>query len=294
MAERSLKQKLEDTVKQSETEDNNVDKVEESNIVPFIKNSTQILSVLPEFVITLNEAKARLDMLQEFVRSMMVAGVDYGMIPKSDKPSLFKSGGEKLCDIFGFSKQVEVINRLEDWEKRIFHYEIKVTLMNKRTGHIEAEGIGSCNNKERKYKNQDAFSIVNTILKMSKKRAFIDAVLSATRSSGLFTQDIEDLPSDPAPNNKEPSSSNVTTNCVVNNSIPITSTAILSQEEDSQSKSVSKSQLSEIFSLVSQKRIPIEEIKETIHKHYSVTESKLLTESQGTEFIEYLKTYNSI
>ena len=27
---------------------------------------------------------------------------------------------------------------------------------------------------------------------MAKKRALIDAVLSATRSSGLFTQDIED------------------------------------------------------------------------------------------------------
>jgi hypothetical protein len=29
---------------------------------------------------------------------------------------------------------------------------------------------------------------------MAKKRALIDAVLSATRASGLFTQDIEDFP----------------------------------------------------------------------------------------------------
>lgn len=41
--------------------------------------------------------------------------------------------------------------------------------------------------------NDDPFSLWNTILKSAKKRALIDAVLSATRSSGLFTQDLEDL-----------------------------------------------------------------------------------------------------
>lgn len=45
----------------------------------------------------------------------------------------------------------------------------------------------------------------NTVLKMAKKRAKIDAVISATRSSGLFTQDMEDRPEpvaapNPAPN----------------------------------------------------------------------------------------------
>lgn len=41
--------------------------------------------------------------------------------------------------------------------------------------------------------NDDPFALWNTVLKMAKKRALIDAVLSATRSSGLFTQDVEDL-----------------------------------------------------------------------------------------------------
>jgi hypothetical protein len=34
---------------------------------------------------------------------------------------------------------------------------------------------------------------VNTIIKMAKKRAYIDATLSATRTSGIFTQDLEDF-----------------------------------------------------------------------------------------------------
>ena len=41
--------------------------------------------------------------------------------------------------------------------------------------------------------NADIFDQVNTILKMSKKRALVDAALSAGRLSDLFTQDLEDF-----------------------------------------------------------------------------------------------------
>ena len=41
--------------------------------------------------------------------------------------------------------------------------------------------------------NDDPWTLWNTVLKMGKKRALVDVVLSATRSSGLFTQDVEDL-----------------------------------------------------------------------------------------------------
>ena len=41
--------------------------------------------------------------------------------------------------------------------------------------------------------NDDPFTLWNTVLKMAKKRGLVDAVLSSTRSSGLFTQDVEDF-----------------------------------------------------------------------------------------------------
>ncbi len=41
--------------------------------------------------------------------------------------------------------------------------------------------------------NDDIFSQVNTILKMAKKRALVDAALSAGRLSDVFTQDLEDM-----------------------------------------------------------------------------------------------------
>ena len=47
--------------------------------------------------------------------------------------------------------------------------------------------------KQYRLENEDIYSQVNTILKISKKRALVDAALSAGRLSEVFTQDIEDL-----------------------------------------------------------------------------------------------------
>ena len=47
--------------------------------------------------------------------------------------------------------------------------------------------------------NEDIYFQVNTILKMAKKRAMVDAALSAGRLSDVFTQDMEDLPRPAAP-----------------------------------------------------------------------------------------------
>ncbi|NLK96707.1 hypothetical protein [Defluviitalea saccharophila] len=150
-------------------------------------------NIVPSFAISLEEVENRIHVLEEFIKKYMIKGEDYGEIPGISKPTLLKPGAEKLCDVYGFAKMVEVKNRVEDWEKGFFHYEVEVTLINKRNNLIEAQGVGSCNSKERKYRYQDPYTIVNTILKMAKKRALIDAVLSATRSSGIFTQDVEDM-----------------------------------------------------------------------------------------------------
>ena len=150
--------------------------------------------VFPDFAVSLEEANRRVRMLAEFVRGHMVEGEDYGIVPgTAGKPTLFKAGAEKLNAIFGLAPVVDVIHRVEDWDKGFVSYEVKVTLLNKRNGQVEAEGIGQCNSRERRYKNQDAANIANTVLKMAKKRGLVDATLSATRASGMFTQDLEDM-----------------------------------------------------------------------------------------------------
>lgn len=191
-------------------------------------NQQAQVTLVPTFETSLSEVKSRLDLLQEFVKSYMVPDEDYGIIPGTDKPSLLKPGAEKLCDIYGFSKKVDIINKIEDYtgkgfpeelvimvnewvngkktkvEKRIkvkayFEYEVRVTLTNKRTGLLEAEGLASCNTLESKYITQDPYSVKNTILKMAKKRALVDATLSATRTSGLFSQDMDEIGEGPEP-----------------------------------------------------------------------------------------------
>lgn len=242
-------------------------------------SETKPLDIVPSFAIGFEEAKQRVVMLQEFVKSMMVQGQDYGLIPGCNKPSLFKPGAEKLCDIFGFSKQVEIMNRVENWDKPFLHYEVKVTLTNKRTGLLEAEGIGSCNSMERKYANQNTFTICNTLIKMAKKRALVDAVLSATRSSGIFTQDIEDLdlaPQSYAPtatqtySNTKSSSTSIT---VVNNLSPIT-----------------PNQLKKIVALVKQLGMPTETVKQLMLDRYQVENSQQLTKQNASDFIQHLMT----
>jgi predicted RNA-binding Zn-ribbon protein involved in translation (DUF1610 family) len=50
-----------------------------------------------------------------------------------------------------------------------------------------------------KVENADIADVYNTVLKMAKKRALIDAVLTATAASHLFTQDMEEMAGDDHP-----------------------------------------------------------------------------------------------
>lgn len=47
-----------------------------------------------------------------------------------------------------------------------------------------------------KMENPDIADTYNTVLKMGKKRSYVDGILSATAASDIFTQDIEDLPTE--------------------------------------------------------------------------------------------------
>jgi hypothetical protein len=185
------------------------------------------------------EAQARLIQLQQFVKGVMVKGSDYGQIPGVEKNVLFKPGAEKLAEIYGLAPAYTFETKTEDWDKLFFYYQLRCTL--NRGDRVVAEGLGSCNSREDKYAwrwlwdnevpkgmdtsslkqktgtgkggrkwtkfrvpNEDLASVVNTILKMACKRAFVAAVISATRSSDLFTQDVEDMPGFAADDDADP------------------------------------------------------------------------------------------
>ncbi|MDF2590888.1 MAG: hypothetical protein K0S75_354 [Clostridia bacterium] len=286
----NLRQKLAELVEMNNTEielmeDNNMKS--KNNVVSIASSETRMMEVVPELAITISEAKTRIKMLQEFVNEMMVPGVDYGIISGCNKPSLYKSGAEKLCDVFGFSKRIEIINRVEEFDKGIFVYEVKATLISKRTNIIEAEGIGSCNNKEKKYRNMDGFTICNTVLKMAKKRALIDAVLSATRSSFIFSQDLEDIQTDKM--SESISAATVKIN-ELNNKMD-------NPKEVAQDRlnvdPIYKEQIHILHSLVKQLEIPSDKMKAFIADKYDVKKSTELNALQANELIEFLVEHRS-
>jgi len=134
------------------------------------------------------QAKKHFELLRRFISEQLVEGEDYSYIkdrqgrPLTDKPILFKSGAEKLLALLQLTPSFELVEH-EDYEKGWFLYKATCRLISKG-GRIVAEGHGVANSKEKRYRNHDPFDLPNTLLKMAKKRALIDAIRQA--GAGLF------------------------------------------------------------------------------------------------------------
>jgi hypothetical protein len=232
---------------------------------------------------SVKQAVERFQSLATFVRELMKEGVDFGVVPGTEKPTLLKPGAEKLTTFFGLTKRFQIVERVEDWSgadhggEMFFYYLYRCSLYHGDT--LIAESDGSANSWESKFRyrwcqeddvpphlnkstlkkrdgriiefkfsvdkaetggkygkapeywqrfkdaiidgtarqttkntkdgrsydaweigstvfripNDDIASLINTIQKMSQKRALIAASLLAVNASEFFTQDIEDL-----------------------------------------------------------------------------------------------------
>lgn len=159
--------------------------------------------------------------LHALIQNMLKKDYDYGVIPGTNKPTLLKPGAEKICMVFGLTPKYDMIHNIENHQDNFFSYSFKCSLL--KNDMLVAEGVGSCNSKEKKYRyilvnnlvsnysgesekvqdrygnikyrieNNEIFNSINTILKMAKKRAFVDAILQVASLSEMFTQDLEDL-----------------------------------------------------------------------------------------------------
>ena len=110
--------------------------------------------------LSVQQAVDRFNHVVEFVRTVMREGVDYGVIPGTDKPTLLKPGAEKLCTLFGLTSRFEIIRSAEDWTgaehngEPFFFYLYRCRLH--RGDMIIAEGDGSANSWEQKYRYREA------------------------------------------------------------------------------------------------------------------------------------------
>lgn len=145
-------------------------------------------------------------MLMEYVSGQLVKDVDYGVIPGVKKSSLFKPGAEKLLRLFGLGIRVSKISQELDRQNNFALVEYKAEVFHMATGNVVAECEGSCNSQEKKYKERKVYvkgrepiteatpvcDILNTLQKMSQKRAMVGAVILAVAASDFFTQDFDD------------------------------------------------------------------------------------------------------
>jgi len=185
-----------------------------------------------EMPLTAVEIREQVNLIQEVMKAVMKGGQHYGIIPGcGDKPALFKSGAEKIMMTFRLSAdpQVEDLSTVD-----IIRYRVKCNMLT-QSGIFKGAGIGECSSEEEKYKWRTAISeaewnetletqkrlkykkdgeikqvrtnpydLANTILKMAKKRALIDGILTVVGASDIFTQDIEDMSDENISHDKSP------------------------------------------------------------------------------------------
>lgn len=111
-------------------------------------------------VVNVAGALQRYQDMKDFITGILKEKTDYGTIPGTDKPTLLKPGAEKLTTFFGLSAEFQIIEKEEDWMGKdhdgepFFNYWYKCRIT--RNGKIVAEGEGSCNSFEKKYRYRAA------------------------------------------------------------------------------------------------------------------------------------------
>lgn len=121
-------------------------------------------------------------------------GTDFGVIPGTHKPSLFKAGAEKIATAYGLCQRYEIVGKQEDFATPLFYYLIRCDLVKIIDGreYVIVSAYGSANTSERRNGRNSPFDGANSTVKMAQKRALVGAVLALCSGSDMFTQDMED------------------------------------------------------------------------------------------------------
>ena len=192
----------------------------------------------------------QLELLTEFVKTVLVVDQDYGVIPGTgSKPTLLKPGAANVVAAFECYAKPRLTNRIVDPVTGFASFESTVEIISKKTGQVVAEGIGECNSYEVKYRyreeqrkcpdcnqpaiikgkaeygggwlcwskkggcgakfndgapviegqktgridNPDPLDQMNTMIKMSVKRAEVDAAMRLPGVARFFTQDLDQI-----------------------------------------------------------------------------------------------------
>lgn len=186
-----------------------------------LSRDNRLAIAAPDQSLTIEELKHTQNQIHKLLKEVMQEGIDndYAKIPGTQKMSLLKPGAEKICNLFRFVAipRVEEFRDGDDFTFRVF------VRIESSSGRFLGEGLGQASTAETKfawrrascrkewdetdfrnrrikyYESDETLQVrenpadkANNMLKIAKKRALIDAVLTVTGCSNLFTQDRED------------------------------------------------------------------------------------------------------
>lgn len=111
-------------------------------------------------VADLSQALQRYQLMKDFIGNILRENVDFGIIPGTEKPTLFKPGAEKLSTFFGLFPTFQIVEKVLDWSgeqhagEPFFYFHYRCSLI--KNGVVVAEGEGSSNSWEKKYRWRDS------------------------------------------------------------------------------------------------------------------------------------------
>lgn len=161
--------------------------------------AVQVTQVNGPASLSLKQVTDRVNLVHQIFEKVLKNGTHYGTVPGCGaKKVLLKPGADVLAMTFQLVPQY-TLNRTELPDG---HCEFSVTCsMYSTTGTLLGQGVGSASTMEKKYRyrkdeqgrkieNEDIADVYNTVLKIAKKRAHIDATLTVTGAADIFTQDM--------------------------------------------------------------------------------------------------------
>lgn len=121
----------------------------------------------------------------------LVRDVDFGKVPKSKTPSLFKSGAEKVLLGYGLYYETVLTDSYKDHKTGYFYYEF-VAKAYDQNGRVVRTGVGCANTAEKSMGIASGYDTANSAIKKARKRSIVDLALTLGSLSSAFTQDIDD------------------------------------------------------------------------------------------------------
>jgi hypothetical protein len=174
---------------------------------------------------TIKETMQSIALLQSMVKDTLIRGIDYGRIPGTPQDSLWDPGASQIIGAFSCYCGERRILKLEDNDEKIVAC-VEVPIISRATQQVVGSGIGAASTLETKYKyrwvnnpqewgydevaiktfktkrgkddegdvtlyripNPEHSELLNTIVKMSSKRAEVDAAESLPGVASVLRQ----------------------------------------------------------------------------------------------------------